>query len=182
MRSTIAVGVDGSAESLAAAGWAAREAELRSAVLRVVHAGDQPPHAYVPFAGEAVPLPHTDLSARMLSEVRASLAYRRPGLRIIAEQVPGQPATALPVLARETDLLVLGSRGLGRTTGALLGSVATAAVARAERPVVLERLVRTGPRSWAARPDEVFVRIEPELVTGRELLGGRTLYGVDLAR
>ncbi|MEV5431715.1 pyridoxamine 5'-phosphate oxidase family protein [Streptomyces sp. NPDC052701] len=41
-------------------------------------------------------------------------------------------------------------------------------------------LVRTGPRSWVPWPEEVFVRIEPELVTGRELAGGRTLYGVDL--
>ena len=32
------------------------------------------------------------------------------------------------------------------------------------------RLVRTGPRSWVAWPVEVFVRIEPELVTGRELV------------
>lgn len=37
---------------------------------------------------------------------------------------------------------------------------------------------RTGPRSWVTSPREVFVRIEPELVTGRELVGGRTLYGV----
>ncbi|MGW2515551.1 pyridoxamine 5'-phosphate oxidase family protein [Streptomyces sp. NPDC001617] len=43
-----------------------------------------------------------------------------------------------------------------------------------------ERLARTGPRSWAPSPKEVFVRIEPELVTGRELIPGRTLYGVDL--
>jgi nitroimidazol reductase NimA-like FMN-containing flavoprotein (pyridoxamine 5'-phosphate oxidase superfamily) len=43
------------------------------------------------------------------------------------------------------------------------------------------RLVRTGPRSWAPSPKEVFVRIPPDLVTGRELVGGRTLYGVDLA-
>ncbi|MEU4659676.1 pyridoxamine 5'-phosphate oxidase family protein [Streptomyces sp. NPDC023723] len=43
-----------------------------------------------------------------------------------------------------------------------------------------ERLVRTGPRSWVPWPVEVFVRIEPELVTGRELVGGRTFYGVDL--
>jgi nitroimidazol reductase NimA-like FMN-containing flavoprotein (pyridoxamine 5'-phosphate oxidase superfamily) len=41
------------------------------------------------------------------------------------------------------------------------------------------RLARTGPVSWVPAPQEVFVRIEPELVTGRELLGGRTLYGVD---
>ncbi|MFE9609751.1 pyridoxamine 5'-phosphate oxidase family protein [Streptomyces sp. NPDC006012] len=44
-----------------------------------------------------------------------------------------------------------------------------------------ERLVRTGPRSWVPTPHEVFVRIAPELVTGRELVGGRTLYGLDLA-
>ncbi|MFG3408902.1 pyridoxamine 5'-phosphate oxidase family protein [Streptomyces sp. NPDC048142] len=43
-----------------------------------------------------------------------------------------------------------------------------------------ERLVRTGPRSWVPWPVEVFVRIEPELVTGRELAGGRTLHGVNL--
>jgi uncharacterized protein len=42
------------------------------------------------------------------------------------------------------------------------------------------RLARTGPVSWVPAPQAVFVRIEPELVTGRELLGGRTLYGVDL--
>ena len=41
-----------------------------------------------------------------------------------------------------------------------------------------ERLMRTGPRSWVPSPQEVFVRIEPELVTGRELVGGRSLYGV----
>ncbi|MGW1955872.1 pyridoxamine 5'-phosphate oxidase family protein [Streptomyces sp. NPDC001920] len=43
-----------------------------------------------------------------------------------------------------------------------------------------ERLARTGPASWVPAPQEVFVRIEPELVTGRELIGGRTVYGVDL--
>ncbi|MGW1551191.1 pyridoxamine 5'-phosphate oxidase family protein [Streptomyces sp. NPDC002346] len=47
-------------------------------------------------------------------------------------------------------------------------------------PAEHERLARTGPVSWVPAPQEVFVRIEPELVTGRELVGGRTLYGVDL--
>ncbi|MEV0414925.1 pyridoxamine 5'-phosphate oxidase family protein [Streptomyces sp. NPDC050448] len=45
----------------------------------------------------------------------------------------------------------------------------------------LNRLDQTGPRSWAPSPKEVFVRIEPELVTGRELVGGRTMYGVRLS-
>ena len=30
-----------------------------------------------------------------------------------------------------------------------------------------ERLLRTGPRSWVPVPDGVFIRIRPELVTGR---------------
>ncbi|GAA2271950.1 pyridoxamine 5'-phosphate oxidase family protein [Streptomyces atrovirens] len=47
-------------------------------------------------------------------------------------------------------------------------------------PAEHERLSRTGPVSWVPSVQEVFVRIEPELVTGRELIGGRTMYGVDL--
>ncbi|MGW7213881.1 pyridoxamine 5'-phosphate oxidase family protein [Streptomyces collinus] len=47
-------------------------------------------------------------------------------------------------------------------------------------PAEHERLDRTVSASWAPSPQGVFVRIEPELVTGRELVGGRTLYGVDL--
>ncbi|WP_330310390.1 MULTISPECIES: pyridoxamine 5'-phosphate oxidase family protein [unclassified Streptomyces] len=41
-------------------------------------------------------------------------------------------------------------------------------------PVEHGRLSRTGPRSWLASPQDVFIRIEPELVSGRELVGGRT--------
>ena len=35
--------------------------------------------------------------------------------------------------------------------------------------------------SWVRSPEEVFVRIEAELVTGRQLIGGRTLYGMRLS-
>jgi uncharacterized protein len=45
-------------------------------------------------------------------------------------------------------------------------------------PAEQRRLAESGPRSWVPWPEEVLVRIEPELVTGRELAGGRTLYGV----
>jgi len=47
-------------------------------------------------------------------------------------------------------------------------------------PAEHARLLRTGPRSWVPAPREVFVRIDPELVTGRELLGGHTPHGVCL--
>lgn len=139
MARTVTVGLDGSDESLAAADWAAREAGIREIPLRVVHAGEQQPHSYVPFAGEPVPLPGADRSAHLLREVRARLAHRHPGVRVTAEQVAGQTVPALVAAARQADLLVLGSRGLGRAEGAVLGSVALAVVARAERPVVLVR-------------------------------------------
>ncbi|MDH6622495.1 nitroimidazol reductase NimA-like FMN-containing flavoprotein (pyridoxamine 5'-phosphate oxidase superfamily) [Streptomyces sp. LBL] len=46
-------------------------------------------------------------------------------------------------------------------------------------PAEHQRLARDGPRSWAPSPLEVFVRIEPALVTGRELGRGRTRHGAD---
>ena len=58
--------------------------------------------------------------------------------------------------------------------------VVTGAATVVRDPDEHKRLIRTGPRSWAPSPQEVFVRIEPELVTGRELVGGRSLYGVHL--
>ncbi|QOV34025.1 pyridoxamine 5'-phosphate oxidase family protein [Streptomyces ferrugineus] len=48
-------------------------------------------------------------------------------------------------------------------------------------PAEHARLCREGPRSWVPSPEEVFVRVEPDLITGRELVGGRTMYGVHLA-
>jgi nucleotide-binding universal stress UspA family protein len=121
--------------------------------LRVVHAGEQQPHEYVPFAGEQVPPPGTDRSARLLVETRARLAHRHSGVRVSAEQIAGRPVPTLIAAAREAEVLVLGSRGLGKVAGAMLGSVALAVVARAERPVVLVRAVADIRRE---RRPEVF--------------------------
>ncbi|WP_052768553.1 pyridoxamine 5'-phosphate oxidase family protein [Streptomyces humi] len=60
------------------------------------------------------------------------------------------------------------------------GVVGTGPATVVSDPAVHERLARTGPRSWAPAPHEVFVRVEPELVTGRQLVGGRSTYGLDL--
>lgn len=139
MSRTLTVGLDGSPESLAAAEWAAREALLWPAALRAVYAGDQQPSAYRPFAGETVPAPGEDRAERMLREVRATLTHRHPGLHVTTDRLEGRPAAALLEAAGDAELLVLGSRGLGRAAGHLLGSVASAVLARAERPVVLVR-------------------------------------------
>ncbi|WP_105967646.1 universal stress protein [Streptomyces geranii] len=144
MPRTVAVGLDGSYESLAAAEWAAREAVMYGIPLRVVYAGEQQPHDYVPFAGHPVPPPGVDRSARLLTETKARLAHRHSGVRVSAEQIAGPPVPVLAAVAGEAELLVLGSRGLGMVAGVLLGSVALAVVARAERPVVLVRAEEEG--------------------------------------
>ncbi|GAA3785297.1 pyridoxamine 5'-phosphate oxidase family protein [Streptomyces chiangmaiensis] len=59
--------------------------------------------------------------------------------------------------------------------------VVTGSAAVVTDPAERERLTRTGPRSWVPSPEEVFVRIEPELVTGR-VVGGRSLQGLDPSR
>ncbi|PWI13272.1 pyridoxamine 5'-phosphate oxidase [Streptomyces sp. Act143] len=58
--------------------------------------------------------------------------------------------------------------------------VVTGAASVVTDPAEHDRLIRTGPRSWVPSPAEVFIRIEADLVTGRALVGGRTLYGVNL--
>ncbi|MER6784164.1 universal stress protein [Streptomyces sp. NPDC000658] len=138
----IIVGLDGSPESQAAADWAAREATQREAQLRIVHAGDALGSLYVPYMG--VPAPgaieaQRDWSARLLSEAQARLAEDHPGLRITTQQAETEAVPALLTAAKDAELLVLGSRGLGTVTGFLVGSVALAVVARSERPVVLVR-------------------------------------------
>ncbi|MFI1354455.1 universal stress protein [Streptomyces sp. NPDC020898] len=153
MSRTVTVGLDGSNESLAAAEWAALEAAMCGIPLRVVHAGEQQPHEYVPFAGERVPPPGADRSARLLVEAKARLAHRHSGVQVTAEQIAGHPVNALIAAAGKAEVLVLGSRGLGRMAGVMLGSVALAVVARAERPVVL---VRPAEDTGQERRPDVF--------------------------
>lgn len=132
---TVTAGIDGSPESLDAAGWAAREALRRDLPLHLVHAFDQPsersrlPEIEVPF--------HRESGALDRAVLRLSTAH--PALGILDEQVTGPPVRALLATAGSSALLVLGSRGFGALTGALVGSVALAVAARADCPTVLVR-------------------------------------------
>ncbi|KOU58105.1 stress-inducible protein [Streptomyces sp. MMG1533] len=154
MLRTVIAGLNGSPESLAAADWAAREALLREEPLRLVHAWQAQPLVLAPLAGVYAPPPGSEperqWAERMSCEVVAGLARRHPELPVTADQVAEQPVPALLEAAREAELLVLGSRGLGGLGGFLVGSVAFAVLARAERPVVL---VRAKERQDEPRPD-----------------------------
>ncbi|MEW2494740.1 universal stress protein [Streptomyces nodosus] len=157
MSGTVTAGLDGSRESLAAADWAAREALLRGATLRLVHAWGQPPRvSAATLAGATVPLPDRRWSVRLLAKAEVILKRRHPGLQIVTEPLAGEPVAALVTAAQDTEVLVLGSRGLGRAAGILLGSVGQGVVARVGRPVVLVRdgAPGTSPFAGSEAPSE----------------------------
>ncbi|MFB7596158.1 universal stress protein [Streptomyces sp. NPDC056160] len=134
---TVVAGIDGSPESRAAADWAAREAGLLGAPLRLVH-------VWQPL--EQAPLPGMDTlqdqAGQMLRDVGGDVRRRHPHIEVSVAHLPGRPAAVLCQTANEAELLVLGSRALGGVGGFLVGSVGLSVAAHAERPVVLVRADR----------------------------------------
>ncbi|WP_328835116.1 universal stress protein [Streptomyces europaeiscabiei] len=132
----VIAGVDGSAESLAAAEWAAREALRRERPLRLVHVWNwHPPQG----EGESANAVQRHLARRCLRQAEERVRATCPGVPVYDEQTEGPATPALLAAADRAELLVLGSRGLSGFTGFLVGSVALGVVAKATRPVVLVR-------------------------------------------
>ncbi len=166
MTGPVTLGADGSPAGLAAADWGAREARLRDVPLRLVHAWEWQPYSHEPPAG---PGAARQWSEDVLHEIAARLRSRYPGLAITADFLTGPPPEVLCEAGKEAECLVLGSTGVGRLTGFLLGSVAMATVARAERPVVLVR---------APGPDEDARPVrEPATTPFRRVVVGLDLGG-----
>ncbi|WP_030299807.1 universal stress protein [Streptomyces katrae] len=136
MTRAITVGVDGSPESLAAADWAAREAELRGVPLRIVHAW-----LWQPLDVPVVQDEETQATSAnaVLREAETHVAGNHPDLTVTAEVVQDTAVAALLREAEGTDMLVLGSRGHGAIVGFLLGSYGQQVIAGATRPVVSVR-------------------------------------------
>ncbi|MFF4582672.1 universal stress protein [Streptomyces sp. NPDC001389] len=159
MKHHVAVGVDGSDESRAAAHWAAREAVLRQVPLRLVHAVDWPLDPVLPGLGRQDADRWAD---QALTETAQELRRRHPRLEITSRCPKGRPAAALAAEAADASLLVLGSRGLGGLVGFLIGSVALSTVIATDTPVVLVRAADdpdgTGPGAGAAA--EVVVGVD----------------------
>ncbi|AZM92924.1 universal stress protein [Streptomyces sp. W1SF4] len=130
------VGVDGSAESRAAARWAAQEAVLRQVPLRLVHAVDWPLDPVLPGVGRQDVDRWAD---QTLAETSGELRRRHPRLEVTPRALSARPAAALAAEASDADLLVLGSRGLGGLVGFIVGSVAMSTLVATDTPVVLVR-------------------------------------------
>ncbi|MFF1284530.1 universal stress protein [Streptomyces sp. NPDC058299] len=138
MPPTVTVGLDGSAESRAAAEWAAREAQLLGLPLKLVQIWEPvpPPMAQAPLLGAETKQYWTERIPRETSE---GIRLRHPGLDVTGEQLSGRPADVLVDAMKDAELLVLGSRALGGIGEFLVGSVGLSVMAHADRPVVFVR-------------------------------------------
>ncbi|MFE7232379.1 universal stress protein [Streptomyces sp. NPDC002405] len=136
MLSPVIVGVDGSAESLAAVEWAAREAVRRDRPLRMVHARNWTRRQ---TESEPANTAQQHLARRTLRLAEEHIRGSVPDVQLTDEQVEGPATAALLKATEQAELLVLGSRGLSGFTGVLVGSVAQGVIATAPRPVVLVR-------------------------------------------
>jgi nucleotide-binding universal stress UspA family protein len=136
----ILLGVDGSEHALRAAKTAADLARnMKSEILRIVVAYDSVP----PYLGE--PNMQTAITARMkeaekVLQKAAEVVGEIPG-EVHTETLEGPPAEAILDVAntRKCDLIVMGSRGLGRLTGLLIGSQSQKVVQNAPCPVLIVR-------------------------------------------
>ncbi|MEJ3653277.1 universal stress protein [Actinomycetes bacterium KLBMP 9759] len=160
----VVVGVDGSDEALTAARWAAREAALRGAALRVVHA-----YGWLPV-DEADQLTLTDDVYAVLA--RAARARLATAVATARDEAPGvsvdgvlMPDYAVPRLVEETGAAQLVVVGHGRQrglTGVLAGSTALSVSTHARCPVVVVRGDQALPSGSAAdRPVVVGVDGSP---------------------
>ncbi|MGW2590209.1 universal stress protein [Streptomyces sp. NPDC001515] len=132
----VAVGVDGSTESTAAVGWAASEAALREVPLLLVHAEETPAGPETPAAFARAQAERTD---SLLGDAADGARRRHPGLEIIKNVAQGRAADVLTAAANSAEVMVLGSRGLGRVAGFLAGSASLPVVAASRQPVILVR-------------------------------------------
>ncbi|MGW3942756.1 universal stress protein [Streptomyces phaeochromogenes] len=118
----VVVGVDGSVIAVRALDLAADEAALRTTPLEIVYA--------VPDVDEAGPV---------LASAVSRVAYRHPGLPVVAVPIDGHPAAVLAERGREAALTVVGRRSPGGLAGTVLGSVSRRLAVHAHGPLLVVR-------------------------------------------
>ncbi|WP_306310770.1 universal stress protein [Streptomyces hydrogenans] len=154
--SDLLYGVDPAELSVPALVWAADEAARRRLRLRLVVAVP-PVHDRLRYDALAHRSALRIRAESALSDVRELVRRLHAELRTAAELVDGAPATVLLARADEADLVVLGSRRLGRAAE-LLGesSVVVPLTARAPCPVVVVR----APEHTEVHPPTLVVGVD----------------------
>jgi nucleotide-binding universal stress UspA family protein len=141
----ILVAVDGSEHAAQALRTAAQLAQEEHARLTVVTAVPSAP-ALAQMSAAGVALTEVaDLLGEAGKHIRAQVDELPPDISVQSIVVRGQPVEVILERLREGhhDLLVMGTRGLGRMSSALLGSVSQAVLHQASVPVLVVRAPAT---------------------------------------
>jgi len=143
--SGILVGVDGSHHSREALSWAIREAAHHHSPLTVMTVSSEPPrpatgiywgiHNYSEDSFD--PETTRKAVAQFVDEVAHETGETPPDITVNVTR--GDVAEELLRAARDADMLVVGSRGIGGFAGLLMGSVSSKVAHHAECPVVVVR-------------------------------------------
>ncbi|MFJ8017757.1 universal stress protein [Streptomyces sp. NPDC096339] len=134
----IVVGVDGSPSSQAALRWAVRYAGLVGGKVEAVTAWEVPGSSSWSAPAVDATFDEEDAERRLVEEVRTVLG--EDGASSVHQRlVHGHPVDVLVDAAEGADMLVVGSRGRGGFSRALLGSVSQQAALHAPCPVTIVR-------------------------------------------
>ncbi|MBW0119458.1 universal stress protein [Pseudonocardia abyssalis] len=160
---TVVVGVDGSPGSRAAVEHALEDAARRGARLRAVVAA-QLPEYWATAYGMVAPPPISEVlaSARdagqeMVDEVLAARPDLAARVEVSVEARAGAAGRVLLDAADGADVLVIGHRGRGAMSSAMLGSVGLHCVLHASCPVTIVRSTRVAEA--VARPEAAAVPV-----------------------
>lgn len=142
MHDRLVVGFDGSEAAVSAVRWAAGEAEMRDASVRVVSSYSMPPVMNFYGLGTAAATepnlqPLKDACVADLQAVVAKSTHVHPRVGFDFQAVNEHAVTALVREAGAADLLVVGSTGAGAFKSFLLGSVTGAVLHESPCPVVV---------------------------------------------
>lgn len=171
----VVVGVDGSAASKAALVWAMRDAAMHNRPLTLVH-------VVVPVVPSAAGSPgeyalpadffrwQEDEAVRVLDEARAVIADSPDEAKpsdVHGVVLHGGAVATLVDLSKDANMIVVGSRGIGAFSRALLGSVSTGLIHHAHCPVAV---IHDGvPAVAADAPVVVGIDGSPASVTATEI-------------
>jgi nucleotide-binding universal stress UspA family protein len=148
----IVVGVDGSESAEAALLWAVEEAR-RSELLVSAVSVYEPYSSHHPFGADYMEVISPGAERRLRAEAEKTLeralssVAAESDVKIDGLVLAGPPGRVLVEAARDADLLVVGSRGLGGFAGLLLGSVSHQCLHHSSCPVAVVRRQRAEPAS-----------------------------------
>jgi len=139
----IVVGVDGSPSSISALRWAIRQAGLTGAAVDAVIAWHYPViagggYGVAPMV-TAGGFDFRENAEKVLADAISAAVDPASSVPVRGRVAGGNPAQVLLDASDGADLLVVGSRGYGGFTEALLGSVSQHCVHHAHCPVVVIR-------------------------------------------